>query len=81
MRADGDAFLLRQPEGAGHDFGVAAVESAGDIGAGDDLQHGGIVAHDIGAVALAAIAIQVDASHVCMNARAPRPHKRSGALF
>ena len=63
MRADSDTILLGDAEDFGHHFGIATVKAAGDIGAGDDAEHGGIIAHFIGAETLAAIAIEIDALH------------------
>src|SRR5215467_9828184 len=63
MRADPDAVFLRPGYGLEHDERVAAVEAAGDIRRGDDLQHLGVAAHRPGAKALAHVAIKVDHIH------------------
>ena len=63
MGTDGHAFVLGDTKGAGHDLRVAAMKAAGDIGRGDDVEHGRIIAHDIGAETFAAVAIEIDARH------------------
>ena len=61
--ADGDALLGGQGDGAAHGERVAGVEAAGHVGAADDVEHGGVVAHAPGAERLAEVGVQVDAGH------------------
>ena len=63
MGADGDTRLLGRSERLGHDLGIPGMEAAGDIDAGDDAQHGAIVAHAPIAEAFSQIAIQIDRRH------------------
>src|SRR5690349_17706231 len=69
MRADGDAAVDGEAHGLADRRRVAAVEAAGDVGRGDEGHHAGVVAHLPGAVALAHVAVEVDALHV--NVRTP----------
>ena len=61
MRPDGDAERLRLNEAARHDIRVAGVKTAGDIGAGHDAQHRGVIAHAPNAKTLAQIGVEIDA--------------------
>ena len=40
-----DAAAARRRHGAMHDDGVAGMEAAGDVGRGDRVEHGSVVAH------------------------------------
>ena len=45
-----------------HDFRVPRVKTAGDIGAGDEPQHGLVVAHAPDAKTFAEIGVEIDGS-------------------
>lgn len=60
VRADAYPLLDGQCAGAAHDRRVPGVEPAGDVRAGDHVQHGGVITHVIGAEALTQVAVQVD---------------------
>ncbi len=59
MRADGDAALDRCLHGAKDSGRIAGVETAGDVGAADDVEHGDVVAHGPRAKAFAQVAVQI----------------------
>jgi hypothetical protein len=63
MGADRDAALAGNGERPRHDLGIARMQTAGDVGRGDDGKHGLIVTTAIGAKAFAKIRIQIDISH------------------
>ncbi len=63
MRADGDAAPDRHLHGVQDAGRVAGMETAGDIGARDELDHGRVIAHAPRAVALAEIAVEIDRFH------------------
>ena len=62
MRADGDAGGFRGAKALRHDFRVPRVKTAGDIGAGDEPQHGRVVAHAPDAKTFAEIGVEIDAA-------------------
>ncbi|CAH0225022.1 hypothetical protein SRABI70_02327 [Pseudomonas sp. Bi70] len=64
MGADGHALGRSRLEGAQDAGRVTGVEATGDIGAGDDVEHRGIVAHGPLAETLAQVAVEVDGWHV-----------------
>ena len=59
------AARLGEAEGLGHDFGVAGVQAAGDVGRGDHAEQGGVVADAIGAETFAEIGIEIDGAEKC----------------
>ena len=62
MRANGDIFLFCLRLAMSHDVIVASVKSAGDIRAGDKIQHRLIVAHAPLSKPFAKIAIEINIS-------------------
>ena len=58
--ADRDVVLDRHLARAAHDRRIAGMESAGDVGRGDDLHQLAIGAAGPRAVALADIAVEID---------------------
>ena len=69
MRADGHAFGERHLDGLMNRRRIASVETAGDIGGIHIVQYGEVVAHRVGAEALAHVAIEIDACHQASSAR------------
>src|SRR5690606_27902323 len=63
MRADADAARRRLFHHLADARRVARVKAAGDVGAGDDAEHGNIVAHRPGAEAFAQVTVEVDLRH------------------
>ena len=57
---DGNATLGGHPAGGQDDGGVTRVEAAGDVRAGDDVEHRLVVAEDPPAVGLAEVGVEVD---------------------
>src|SRR5262249_23655844 len=55
MGADRNPTLLREPECMRHDLGIASVETARDVGRGDDGQHRVVIAATIVSKSLAKI--------------------------
>ena len=69
MRPDRDAERLRLFEAIRHDIGIAGMKAAGDIGARDDAQHRGVVAHAPNAKTLAQIGVEIDGGQrILLNA-------------
>src|SRR5918999_2785152 len=72
MRADGDTVVEREADSLADGRRVAAVEAAGDV-RGSDVRHDlGVGAHLPGAVALAHVAIEIDAFHSVIQAAEAR---------
>ncbi|EGE60702.1 hypothetical protein RHECNPAF_1360083 [Rhizobium etli CNPAF512] len=78
MGADADAVLFCQPHHAPHRIRVAAVETAGDIGRGDDLHHRFVVAQPIGTKSFAHVGIQIDLHQFLLSP--PLSHRLQGTL-
>jgi hypothetical protein len=62
LRPDAHASLGREPARAQQQRGVAGVEAACDVGAGDDAEHGVVVAQRPYSEALAEVGVEVDLS-------------------
>src|SRR3954471_10968781 len=63
MRADRDAMIDREAHGLADRPRITAMEAAGDVGRADVRHHLGVGAHLPRAVALAHVAVEVDALH------------------
>ena len=71
VRADRDALRPGGRDRLVHDERVAAMEAAGDVGAGDEVEHRPVVADPVGAEAFAHVAVEIDlhrASQSCRGA-------------
>ncbi len=63
MGANNDAGLGRLFAGAADDAGVASMESARNVGTGDGLEHGFVIAECPAPEGLADVAVQIDDCH------------------